>query len=77
MHVTHDQRMLVSCVQCIKEEKYKLYIDKTIVEEEAEKGGAHSRLLGDSRLHNGPDRRQEIRARPRVEVGSELSRGAP
>jgi len=50
-----------------------MYIDKTIMEEEAKKRGTHSLLLRYGRLDNWSDCGEEVGARRRVEASSELS----
>lgn len=47
-------------------------IDETVVEEEADDGGAHPGLLGDRLLHHRPHDGGHAGARLGVELGREL-----
>lgn len=54
-----------------------MYINKAIVEEQAEERGAHPGLPVDGRLHLGFDGGVDVGTRFRVKIGGELSIGPP
>jgi len=70
MHIQYcDANMFMCCI----EGKEVMYIDKTVMEEEAKKRGAHSLLLRDGMLDDWSDCGEEVGARGRVEASRELS----